>query len=126
MLSSRISYASTEPQKFGSFFLPKDCFVVCFCGGAKVVQQSYKREVCEEMMGPHKKRCSCVVEVFFQLFCCCFLVVVVLFYCCCCRVVVVCLIVIMVVVVFFAGVVSLCGCCVSCGCWCCSCGCVGC
>ena len=55
------SYASTEPQKFGSFFLlmssfiKKDCFVVCFCGGAKVVQQSYRQEVCEEMMGAHKK-----------------------------------------------------------------------
>ena len=36
----------------------KDHFVVHFCSGAGVVQQSYKRKLCEEMMGHHKKHVS--------------------------------------------------------------------
>ena len=36
----------------------KDHFIVHFCSGAEVVQQSYKQEVCEEMMGHRKKHVS--------------------------------------------------------------------
>ena len=36
----------------------KDHFIVQFCGGKEGGQQWYKREVCKEMMGHHKKQAS--------------------------------------------------------------------
>ena len=36
----------------------KDHFIIQFCGGKEGGQQWYKREVCKEMMGHHKKQAS--------------------------------------------------------------------